>query len=535
MTMRPVESPAAPSGRARLDPWIWAFVAAAPFLSVNVMHATCRAGEPTGFMGYDQPYYVANGRAIFERGNGLAYPNPFDPAADAPAIYFHWLIWLIGFAVARCGIDPGHLIVVVHGMAAIATARLTWALVRRCLPSPCGQIPLFLFSVWGGGVFVLANLLANPSLVHHSWSDLLRPDPSDGWWFLNWGRNLVYPLESVYHALMCATWLLVLNRRWWATLCTAGLLALTHPFSGFQVLAILVAWSVLSRLTSLARGPDSPRIVPTWFLVATVAACAAFLSYNLLYLGDFAQHRRLQAEWSIAWTLDWPAIWRAYLLVAGVAGTRLALRRFPRDWSVAFLATCFAVSFLLANHEWFVAPRQPLHFTRGYIWMPLCLIGLPVLQAGWEMVVTSRRRLVTSIPVVLLAAVTMADNAVFVAQYSALRAEYGFFLSDMERDLFRALEAQPRRGVLLVPDARLGYLTAVYTSWRPYFGHVHNTPDFATRQRQAHEFYRTGVDLPWMESIDAIVLRRRQPQPDSWREIVSNREWVVVERASSDR
>jgi hypothetical protein len=511
----------------RAVPWLWAIVAAAPFLFVNLLHASCPAGHPTGFIGYDQPYYVANGRAIFERGNGLAYPNPFDPDDQAPAIYFHWLIWLIGFAVAKCRVDPGVVVTSVHVIGAAAAARVTWSLVRSCLPSPRGMVPLFLLSMWGGGLFVTVNLLQDPNLVHATWADLLRPDPSDGWWFLNWGRNLVFPLESVYHAIMCAAWLFVLTERWAWALLAGALLAATHPFCGLQALAILVAWSVVSLLRR------SPHAAPYWFALGAIGLGIGFLVYNLWYLAEFAQHRLLVDEWSISWTLDWPVFWRAYGPVAAVAAVRLIWHRSTRDGQAAFLVVCFGVSLLLAKHELFAAPRQPLHFTRGYIWMPLCLLGLPALQAAHDWVFSLPRRLVWAGPVVLLtAALAVLDNAVFVAQYAARRAEYGFFLSDSERELFRTLAARRDTGVLLAPDARLGYLSAVYTSLRPDYGHLHNTPDFTTRERRARQFYKSGEELPWMKHIDVILLRQGQTVPDgAWTVMYANRDWVVCRRS----
>jgi hypothetical protein len=52
-------------------------------------------------------HYVANGRAVFDRGNGLLYPNPSDADANAPVIYFHWLPWILGAVVTQLSIAPG--------------------------------------------------------------------------------------------------------------------------------------------------------------------------------------------------------------------------------------------------------------------------------------------------------------------------------------------------------------------------------------------------------------------------------------------
>ncbi len=67
-----------------------------PFWSVYLTHVLLGPNRPTGFIILDCAYYCANGRKIFERGNGLAYCNPYDPDTAAPVIYWHWLPWLLG-------------------------------------------------------------------------------------------------------------------------------------------------------------------------------------------------------------------------------------------------------------------------------------------------------------------------------------------------------------------------------------------------------------------------------------------------------
>src|SRR5439155_21748675 len=86
---------------------LWPALGVVPFLSIYLAHYASPLGIPTGFIHGDMPYYAANGREIFERGNGLAHPNPYDPDPHAPVIYFHWFTWVLGFAIKKIGIEPG--------------------------------------------------------------------------------------------------------------------------------------------------------------------------------------------------------------------------------------------------------------------------------------------------------------------------------------------------------------------------------------------------------------------------------------------
>ena len=71
-----------------------ALVALVPWALVYLHHFTAGEGA-TGFIQVDMPFYAANGRAIFERGNGLFYPNAYDPDPSAPVILLKPITWLV--------------------------------------------------------------------------------------------------------------------------------------------------------------------------------------------------------------------------------------------------------------------------------------------------------------------------------------------------------------------------------------------------------------------------------------------------------
>ena len=203
-----------------------------PFWSVY-LHHYASPDVPTGFIQYDAPYYSANGRVIFQRGNGFAYPNPYDPDAKSPVIYFHWLPWILGFGITRLGWDPGLLYCGIGVFASLVFSWLTLRLVECLLSDARFRYALFFLVMWGGGILCLWQVV-HIALGRSPVSDLFNFDPGWGWWFLNWGRNLIYPHETVYHAIVAATWLAVITHRRLLVVLGAVLLATTHPFSGLQ-------------------------------------------------------------------------------------------------------------------------------------------------------------------------------------------------------------------------------------------------------------------------------------------------------------
>lgn len=505
--------------------WAWAIVAVLPYLAVYAAHPSIGApgSTPTWFVQYDQPYYAANGRAIFERGNGFLGPNPYDPRPEAPSIYFQWLPWMLGALVHGLGVDPGLAYMAVGVVAAIAVGRLTMALVAHFVGDERARIVLTLTAMWGGGVAVL--LARVDDLRRPQPLGILRFEPFDGWWMFCWGRNVVLSTEAVYHALMAGAWLAALAGRWTACLACVALLAATHPFSGAQALAIFAAYAIVGRLA-----PAEERC-PPWFVAGLVLIGSTFAGYYFAYLPRFAEHRALQADWSIGWVEEWLQTCAAYASIAALAMARVALDGRKLGTGVHFLASCSAVSFALAHHDILIPARQPLHFNRGYVWFPLFLIACPMLSRAIT-------RLARSIPgwtlLILLALVGCLDNIVWLNESLHGRIEHGHSLPAGARAALDELDRSGESRVVLCGDDNLSYLIATYTRCRPYYGHSHNTPDYAMRKEQAQGFFRDGRIAGWFAAVDLVLAEVDRPVPDeirrTWQVAYRNRSWTIYER-----
>lgn len=486
-----------PGPRGGLRAACWSLIAVVPFLVFPVAHDWRAGPDATGMTMYELPYYAANARAVIDRGAYGFYPNAFDPSDAAPAIYFHWLIAGIGILTGPLGIDPGTVFLVIGLVAGWIAARLMFALVEMLWRGRFA-VPLYLSTMWGGGLLVLGQLAANLA-EQRPWNEsLLGFDPGQGLWFLNFGRNLILPTEAVYHALMVGLWLAMLRDRWKPAGGILWLIATTHPFTGAQALAIVGAWVGLR--VAILRQP-----VPLGFLVNLAAVGAAFGAYYFVFLPRFPAHRELQEVWTLGWTMSGATIVLAYgvpLLLALGAISRDA------DWRrrTAFLMTAAAVSFLLANHHWFITPRQPIHFTRGYIWTPLWLIGLPTLARLLDRLVLQPPLRAIALGGVL-SAVIVSDNFAFLTISAGRGAEAGFTLSADERRAFGAISALGTRGVLLTEDEQLSYLAAVYTPARPYYGHKYNTPQFEQRRERVRALVDGGTDEELLKTCHVVLTR----------------------------
>jgi len=387
--------------------------------------------------------------------------------------------------------------------------------------------------MWGGGFLVAAAVLINLLTGLPAGHDVLRLDPFMGWWALNWGRCLVLPTEAVYHACVAAAWLAVVRGKPWTAVTAVGLLAATHPFSGIQHLLILGCWLLWRWLRDRQGGGP---------LLMLAAITAVFLGYYFLYLPSFPQHRAIHENWSLDWTLPAVSMVAAYLPMAAIAAVRLWQDR--RTWrpEMTFFVIAAGTSFLLVHHNWFIAPKQPLHFTRGYVWLPLCLLGLPILQRELVKVSrgTSRAVLRTVITVGLLLA--GSDNIGWLL--GVPRTPRGLHnqltMPTGVRDAFNHLNETGQTGVVVVfvPGAfDCNYLSATYTDMIPFVGHPFLTPNYEGRVEAAMLWERTGEETDLFRSVDVMVISREMLPPyrhydlSRWEQLYANADTVVLQRS----
>lgn len=516
-----------------LQPWVL-FVSVLPFLVIPIAHLLSSPSTATGLFHFELPYYVANGRAIFERGNGLLYPNPFDPSIVAPAVYVHWLPEMLGIATAVFGADPGVVVLCMTFAAALVFAAASKRLVEFCLPrdnstrGAFGASAVFLCVMWGGGVLAISSGFTG-WLAGNAEVDLLAMDPGNGLWFLNWGRNALFPTEAIYHALVALCWLAELRHRRVTASVFLLLLATTHPWSGLELLLTMNLWRGVRLIVTKNR----TEVVQ---LALSAGMLVIFLGYYRIWLPSFEQHAALQSVWELDWSLKWSSALAAWGLVAAAAIYRLARDRSAwQTETVQFLLCALAVAAGLSLHDRVMKPVQPLHFTRGYVWMPLCLLGAPavveLMKSCWQ------RSVMAKVAVCAACLMLASDNLVFAAVHSWRQYQQrdGFHLDAHDRALLLDLHEQYPEAVVLTESSKINYLLPAYANLRPWLGHPFNTPGFPERREIMDRCFADGTvsvsHIPADVTLLVVELTRNaQPLVNSgcWLDIrVRNGRWSV--------
>jgi hypothetical protein len=191
----------APSPSARWVGWATLLLALPALLPLAgaLLVPWLKGMVPTGFIEYDMPSYLAEGRAYFERGFHFTYSNPYAPY-NSPAIYFQPQTLLLGL-MQQLGFDPGVTFNIFGLLALFFAAAVALRLYLEVVgaETTAKKIGLVCF-FWGGGIFTLVGIalaLARRSTL----ISVFEFEPTWGWWMLNFGRNLVYPTEALYHGL----------------------------------------------------------------------------------------------------------------------------------------------------------------------------------------------------------------------------------------------------------------------------------------------------------------------------------------------
>jgi len=495
--------------------WLVSLVMIAPAAIPYLTHYfQAPAGTvPTGFIVWDMPYYMANAREHFDNGGFYPfYGNPSSHRYDTDRIYVQPMTLLLGTLWRLTGADPGGLIAVFGIFAAWGCSRVAMALYAEVVGLRTGAQWLGLVGFgWGGGLLAIAGAVANLA-ARGKVDDPLILDPSRGFWFLNYGRNLMLPTEALYHGLAFGAILLVLRRRYLAGAAVAAVLSASHPFTGIEFLAILAAWSVAEVVYFENPG------VPPRFARVMLGLLALHVGYYLFYLRTSGEHRQVMEHWTTyVFLLGADAYLPAYALVGTLAAWRLRRARLAAEFFARpghrLLASWGVIAFALAKHDAFFKAVQPIHFDHGYVWTALFLIGAgPLVALLGRLTAPGRRR--WGVPcVVALLAVFLSDNAVFLGAFPVKAARdgtpAGMVLPRSMRDLYRWLDSPANRGRLVLAEPAvedIGYLTTVYTPLRAWIGHPSNTPGIPERRAELAAFFDRGAMPDYWKARPLLVI-----------------------------
>jgi len=492
--------------------------------------------ELLGLLHPDLLVYYSCGRQSFDEQSFL-YSSPYSHDPASPRVYTHLLFLLAGILTHALHIpiyivdQVGRLVggVLMLWIALCVFRRMLPPVVRNSLAAVLGGVVL----VCGGGLAWLiatANLLTDTMLL---WSQdglpssvaqfLFHEFPEymvqarSGYW--GWGATLLPTIPSVfecgYHLLFFGAILLTLTRRYGVAALFLALTWWSHPFTGIELGFILsafgaveVAWAVRARCRAT---------VALTFLGATALTNIGFLAYYGLYLPSFPEHRSVQQQmmahsYPMLLSFVVPAYGLLpFMLLPGAYYfvSRKWLARSPDRLAATWL---LCVLVLMFHDRLLPVKFQPLHFSRGYLSLPLLYFAVRVLSSWHMNAVPAQRAKIAAATATLLLLHLPDSITLYTDCAKALRKyEYPFVIQRSEMQTVSALaEIRP---CMTIYAPYWGWqqrsLIPLLTCHRTLGAHLFNVPHY-TEQLET-----LSVDGPFpLESlvnrwkVEALLLPR---------------------------
>jgi hypothetical protein len=498
---------------SELKYWALSLLLILPVVLLYCSHFFLKAEDliPSGFLAVDMPVYMANAREHFDNGFfQLTYGNPFSPFYETPPIYFQPQTLLLGISWRVLKWDPGMIFMVFGFFSALICARIGIALYREVvgLKSWFHRLGLVIF-FYGGGLLAISGLVFSLNNGFGA-NNIFRFDPFDGWWFLNFGRNLVFPTEALYHALFLGSILLLIRKKYLISLLICAVLSISHPFTGIELILIILGWSFLEKFFLQNQS------LPKYFFPCCIALAIYHLgSYG--FLNIVAEHRQMVSQWSVPWVLKIENIIPAYFLVGTLALWRMRslsmAAEFFADINNRLFVVWFVIAFILANHEFLIDPIQPIHFSRGYIWIPLFLMGSKTLLDLFHYIKRKTARLFRAILLVFVMCTFLSDNSIWITtqiinNYDG-NARLGLYLTKPQKEILNWVNRNDfKNHLVLSQDGQLSYYLTCYTPLRSWHSHYFNTPYAQLRRSQLNALFGRGEFLEYWQKKNLLVIFR---------------------------
>jgi hypothetical protein len=493
---------------------------------------------PTGFIQYDQPYYIANALEYREMDEvQFMFPLPFSSDYENDRIYFYPQILLFGMILRYTELSPISIFLVFGLIFSILFIRVTVLVIKNYIHIS-GKY-LYLLSIllfYGGGILFIQGFIKSfrfskdlPLALKESFYF----DPGDGWWFLNLGRNLVYPMEVFYHFIFfSAVYFVIKNNVIKALLC-AVFLSVCHPLTGALILIIFLCWLISEKF---ARN-DSVRLIH--FMIITLSILWMGY-YNFILLPSNKEHAALMLQWELNWNVSLKSSLFAYALVIPQVLIRFknmhSIKEFIRLPFNRFLLSWLFINLFLENHELLITPRQPLHFTRGYSWACLFFIGLPVTTSFLDSVFRIRLKWMRILAFCLFLFVFTSDNISWFILQSYYRGSYISLSGNQKEVLDHLNKVFEKDEILVSQDPDIGYLSSVYTPYRSFLSHESNTPDYKSRSLELAAYFRNGELSEPMKKKKKIFISSNQDgrPPSNVNILFRNQEFMIYRLSQND-
>lgn len=455
---------------------------------------------PTGLIMEDNGLYLSYARQYSDADKlHLFYNNPFNDSGNYAPIYFQTQSILLALMM-ETGISAGFIMIIFVLFFSFLCFRIIIEIYDTLLPEGKYRTLSILLFAWGGGLLAFAGIpvhFIRPPDGQDFFDRIFFLDPGWGWWGQNLGRSLFITCEAFYHCLFLLSILLILKKKWKPALLSILIVSISHPFTGIELLSILGAWLLVEKV--LVRNST----IPWYFAIGSGLILIFHVYYYLFYLNQFPDHQSVSKQFSVNWRLRFFSMIPAYAIVAPLAFLSIFKYSKPKLFfqnSHNRLFLCWLiVVLLLVNHELFMKPRQPIHFTRGYDWTGFFLLGLSSLQPLFNYISKIKKG---TFLLGLFVCIFLSDNFLWITNYIRFtnKTTSVMYISPEQKEIIEVIKNKSDNKTLVISsDFELSLLSAVYSEAYPWISNPYTTPFYQQKKEAYSNFIATGnPDSSWL-------------------------------------
>ena len=452
--------------------WLFAIGLSLPIILLYAAHFfyADASHKPSGLMQWENALYMISAKEYVSGNATILYQYPLDDNQLSPKIFFQPQTFVLGHLWKWLAIDPGILLSVFGLIFTFLTCRVAVEIIDKVVAASNHKWLLSLLFCWGGGLLTLAGMMLHFFYFKSGTleSHLFFLDPGNGWWCLNFGRSLMYPLEAYYHFLFLSAVLLAIQNKIMWMCAIIVLLSLSHPYTSVEILLIIITWATLEYFYI-----RSGLLKKKHLIYITVAAVFHVAFYGILNQFEVSKiiSQQVALDWSYkAWHFipAYSIVWLFSFLA--VKNIPLLKNQFANPLNRLFF--CWGVvAFALSVHGFAIKPVQPLHFTRGYVYAGFFLFAMPAIIHYLKLVKNSTKLIVKPLFGLILF-VFLLDNISWFA--SNIRYNYtGIHFNKAEQGLIKYFAFNPNNGLIISPEsnAKMATYLQLYSAGKAWIPH----------------------------------------------------------------
>ena len=491
-----------------------------------------------GFSQAEQPVYLVLSKKVAEEGSFIFYSSPYAIEEDFPRIYTHLLPLLIGYTWKLTGVPLLTLWWIIRVVFGPIMFLLAFKILSEYITDNNYLIPGAILLGFGGGLAYLHAFLGSLILGDDFVTGWMLLEAPYDWWFTNLFRVAYYPLEIFTHVLFFSSVYLFLRKKYTYSAVIFFLTWWAHPFTGALLTAIYMVFFVIE--ISLYKRDLIKAFLPFGGITLL------FTVYYLFWIPSIPLAKELMTSFRISSSpkhislLLYPSAWGIFLFLP-----MLNRRNIFKEDKTRFLLYWIVVNLILINHDLLIKPGfQPMHFTRGYLFVPLCILSILGLSRFF-------RANNTTLILIVLIILSLPDNALFVYKFATLGgddAELEYILTDdaeslptyhtnplrireSQWDVLQKLKREEKKQVLVSGDNIINFLIPLYTDHKTLLGHPEYVPHFNEKRDTTVAYFKT-MDAEKLKSYGVTMViypKRRGKNLDTIKIIYENSDYALIE------